>query len=258
MHYTKGPRPRLYGHRGASGTAPENTMPAFAAALAAGADRLELDVHLSADGEVVVFHDHHLERTTNGAGPIARLRLSEILGLDAGFQFEDAEGGRPFRGQGYRVPTFEEVLSAFPGVPLNVELKEDDEELVAAMSRLLEKHAAREQVLLAAEKGSLMEKIRRAIPGAITGMSLPEVLEFMGSGGNPGYTPRGFALQVPVSMAGLPIVTPHFVDVAHACGLEVHAWVINEAEEVRILVEMGVDGIMTDFPGMAAGVLGRR
>ena len=186
------------------------------------------------------------------------MSLAEILALDAGFRFEGAGGEHPYRGRGLRVPTFDEVLGAFPDVPLNVELKEDDMALVEATARLLEKHAARERVLLAAETGSLMTKIRNNIPGALTGMSLPEVLEFMGSGGNPGYRPRGFALQVPTSMAGLPIVTPYFVKVAHACKLEVHAWVINDEAEMRALVEMGVDGIMTDFPGLGARVLGRR
>ena len=255
--YLEGPRPRLFAHRGASGTMPENTLPAFSEALAAGADRLEMDVHLTADEEVIVFHDPDLDRTTNGQGPVGRLRLSEIRQLDAGYQFEAPDGSRPFRGRRIRVPTLAEVLTHFPKVPLNIEIKVDDPVLIAATERLLDRYEARSRVLLAAETQSLMDKIRLRLPDVFTGMSMQEVLEFLGNGGNPGYAARGFALQIPVEYAGIPIITKHFVDVAHACGLEVHAWVINDEAEMRSLVEMGVDGIMTDFPRRAAKVLGR-
>jgi glycerophosphoryl diester phosphodiesterase len=258
MRFFDGPRPRLFAHRGASGTLPESTLPAFRTALAAGADRLELDVHPSADGEVVVFHDDTVDRTTDGTGPIARLSLAEIRALDAGYRFTAPDGAQPFRGRGHRVPTFAEVLSAFPDVPLNVEIKADDVALVDAVRRLLEQFGATARVLLAAESGALMQKIRDRIPGVVTGMSLPEVLEFMGSAGLCGYVPRGRALQVPVSYAGVPIVTRHFVDAAHALGLEVHVWVIDEEAEMEALLDLGVDGIMTDFPERGARVLARR
>jgi glycerophosphoryl diester phosphodiesterase len=258
MQYKDGPRPRLFAHRGASAAAPENTLRAFGDALRVGADRLELDVHLTADEEVIVLHDEDVSRTTDGAGPASKLRLSEIRDLDAGYRFEAPDGTFPFRGQGIGVPTLSEVFQSFPGTPLNIELKVDDDALVEAVKRLLDRHAAETQVLLTSEPGTLMEKIRRRIPGVLTGMCLPESLEFLCNGGNPGYVARGFALQVPTSLSGIPIVTPHFVAVAHACGLEVHAWVINEEAEMRALLAMGVDGIMTDDPELGARVLGRR
>ncbi|TKD03964.1 glycerophosphodiester phosphodiesterase [Polyangium fumosum] len=257
MHYKDGPRPRLFAHRGASAAAPENTLPAFAAALAAGADRLELDVHLTADEEVIVLHDEDVARTTDGAGPASKRRFAEIRALDAGYTFTDPDGAFPFRGRGIRIPTLAEVLTSLPGVPLNIELKVDDEALVTAVKWVLDRHDGRERVLLTAETGSLMGKIRQRIPGVLTGMSLPESLAFLCNGGNPGYVARGFALQVPTSLAGIPIVTPYFVEVAHTCGLEVHAWVINDEAEMRALLAMGVDGIMTDDPELGARVLGR-
>lgn len=255
--YIQGPKPRLFGHRGASGTMPENTLPAFSEALAAGADRLEMDVHLTADEEVIVLHDSDLDRTTDGKGPASRLRLSEIRELDAGYQFQSSDGQHPFRGRKIRIPTFAEVLAHFSNVPLNIELKVEDPSLVAAMRRLLERHDAWSRVLLTAETQPLMDGIRAAMPQVLTGMCAHEVLEFWGNGGNPGYVARGFALQVPVTHGGIPVVTPQFVQVAHAANLEVHAWVINEAEEMRRLIAMGVDGIMTDVPRLAAAVLGR-
>jgi len=111
--------------------------------------------------------------------------------------------------------------------------------------------------LLPGETKSLMDRIRAAMPQVLTGMCAHEVLEFWGNGGNPGYVAKGFALQVPVTHAGIPVITKRFVDVAHAANLEVHAWVINEEPEMRHLLALGVDGIMTDFPRLAAKVLGR-
>ncbi len=256
--FVAGPKPRLFGHRGASGTMPENTLPSFSEALAAGADRLELDVHLSADEEVIVLHDPDLDRTTDGKGPAGRLRLTELRELDAGYQFESVDGQHPFRGRKIRIPTFAEVLAHFSNVPLNVELKVDEPALVSAMKRLLDRHDAWTRVLLTAENESLMERIRNVMPDVLTGMCANEVLEFLGNGGNSSYRARGYALQVPVTYAGIPIITPQFVDIAHAAHLEVHAWVINDEAEMQNLVGMGVDGIMTDYPHVAATVLGRK
>jgi len=257
-HFVAGPKPRLFGHRGASGTMPENTLPSFSQALAAGADRLELDVHLSADEEVIVLHDPELDRTTEGKGLASRLRLAELRELDAGYQFESPNGEHPFRGRKIRIPTFAEVLAHFPKVPLNVELKVDEPVLVSAMKRLLDRHDAWARVLLTAESQPLMDRIREVMPDVLTGMSANEVLEFLGNGGNSSYRARGVALQVPVTYAGIPIITQQFVNIAHAAHLEVHAWVINEEAEMRDLVRLGVDGIMTDFPHVAAAVLGRK
>lgn len=237
---------------------PENTLAAFSGALAAGAERLELDVHMTADEEVIVLHDPDLERTTNGQGLAARLRLSEIRELDAGFQFESADGQHPFRGRKIRIPTLAEVLAHFPQVPLNIELKLDEPALVAGVKRVLERHKAMERVLLTAEEQPLMERIRASMPDVLTGMCTHEAIEFWGNGGNPGYRALGFALQIPVEYAGIPVITQQFVDVAHRVNLEVHAWVINDEAEMRHLVRLGVDGIMTDFPHLAARVLGRQ
>ena len=106
----------LVAHRGGSKLAPENTMAAFRRAVDWwGADMLELDVRLTRDGHVVVIHDATLDRTTDGEGPVAERTLDEIHALDAGYRFEDPDGGRSFRGTGVVVPRFEEVLMAFPG-----------------------------------------------------------------------------------------------------------------------------------------------
>src|SRR5439155_681601 len=124
--YLGGPRPRLFAHRGASGLVPENTLDAFAAGLKAGAERLELDVHATADAVVVVLHDETLERTTDGAGAARALPLAAVERLDAGYRFRAPDGTYPYRDRGLRVPTLAALLEAFPGVPLNIEVKQKE------------------------------------------------------------------------------------------------------------------------------------
>src|SRR4030095_1783853 len=142
MHYLDGPRPRLYAHRGGSLEAPENTLEAFANGLDAGADRLELDVHGSAHGEFVVTHDPTLDRTTDGTGEVRAVRLDEICRRDAGYRFRAPDGEASFRGRGVRVPTLAEVLDSFPGVPLNIEIKQREPALEDAVLAVLDRFSA--------------------------------------------------------------------------------------------------------------------
>ena len=261
MTYLDGPRPRLFAHRGASGTAPENTIEAFAEGLAAGADRLELDVHATADGHIVVFHDSDLSRTTDATGPIGARTLAELKTLDAGYHFSGDGGDFPFRGKGIRIPALAEVLEAFPGVPLNIEIKTDDGRTVEAFFELLDRHRARDRVLGAAFEDAIIKRIRAVAPDAITSLSADEVLEFFGcclNGSFDTYTPPGKALQVPPAHEGLQVVTPAFVEAAHALDMEVHVWTINDEPEMERLIDLGVDGLMSDYPSRVRAVLERR
>ena len=257
MRYVDGPRPRLFGHRGASGELPENTLPAFAAALEAGADRLELDVHRTADGEIVVFHDPTLDRTTSGKGLLAAHSFAELSRLDAGHHHVMPDGSMPHRGREFRVPRLSEVLEAFPGVPLNIEIKPDDDRAIEGTLAVLDGAKARERTLLAAEREVLLRRIRAAAPDVLTGFAAEEVIAFLMGVESPEYRAPGFALQVPPSFQGMPVVTAAFVARAHALGVEVHVWTINDAAEAEALLALGVDGIMSDFPGRIARLLGR-
>lgn len=258
VRYLDGPRPRLFGHRGASAALPENTLPAFARALDDGADRLEMDVHATRDGHVVVLHDPTVDRTTDGAGEVRAMTLAELQKLDAGHHFRAADGSFPHRGQGIRVPTLEEVLAAFPEAPINIEVKQDEPAIEAEVLRVLDAAGARDRVLLTAERLPLMERLRAAAPDVTTGMSAEEVMEFLGRLGDATFRPRGAALQVPPSFGDLQIVTAATVAAAHAIGLEVHVWTINDEAEMERLLDLGVDGIMTDAPALGAAVLRRR
>lgn len=257
MAYLDGPRPRLFAHRGSCGTHPENTLEAFAEGLAAGAERLELDVHRTRDGHIVVFHDDDLARTTDANGLLRHRTLAELKSLDAGWRFEDEAGGHPFRGRGIRIPTLSEVLEAFPGVALNIEVKHDDGTTVERFFDVLDRHGARDCVLAAAYEDPILRRIRAVAPDMLTSLSGDEVVAFFAawmSGSLADYVPPGKAFQVPPDHEGMEIVTAEFVKAVHGLGMEVHVWTINVEAEVARLLDLGVDGVMTDFPSRARRV----
>jgi len=218
-------------------------------------------VHATADGQVVVFHDETLDRTTDGTGPIRALPLAALQRLDAGHRFRARDGTYPFRGRGLRVPTLAEVVAAFPGVPLNIEVKQAAPPIEAAVLAVLDREAARERTLLAAEDAAIMARIRAAAPEVLTSFSAAEVAEWvyrLRDGQLARYRPPGIALQVPPTFGDIAIVTADSVATAHRLGVEVHAWTINEEQEIEALLDLGVDGIMTDFPARGVAAFRRR
>ena len=256
----RGATPRLFGHRGAAGVAPENTLPSFRRALADGVDVFELDVHATRDGEVVVVHDPTVERTTDGVGPVSALTCAELGRLDAGHRFS-ADGGRtfPFRGQGVRVPRLAELLQEFPAVPLNIEIKSEGEAIVAAVVRMV--RAARAPIILAAEHDPIMQLIRAAAPEIPTSLAAGEVAAFIGAwqaGEAPSLPDGAVALQIPPSFGDVILVSAASVAAVHALGAEIHVWTINDPDEASRLLDLGCDGIMTDLPHTVRPVIAAR
>lgn len=250
-------------HRGASGIAPENTMEAFRLGVEAGAGGLELDVHLTSDGHVVVIHDPTADRTTDGEGAVARMTLAELRGLDAGYNFgPHGENTRSYRGGGLRVPTLEEVLREFPDAAVNIDMKADLPGIEAAVLGVLRKAGAEGRALVVSSRHRAVRRFRRISGGSVyTGASRWETgvfylfsslrLERL-------LAPAYDALQVPPRHRGIPLVTRRFVEAAHARGVRIDAWTINGADEMRRLLDLGVDAIMTDLPATLADVLRER
>lgn len=252
-----GAKPRLFGHRGAAGVAPENTLPSFRRALADGVDVFELDVHATRDGEVVVLHDPTLERTTDGVGRVAALSFAELVQLDAGHGFSP-DGGKtfPFRGQGIRVPRLTELIREFPEIPLNIEIKSEGDAVVTAVVRIV--RAARARIVLAAEHDSIMQAIRAAAPEIPTSLATLEVADFIGAlqaGTEPMIPDGAVALQIPPRYGDTTLVDAASVAAAHRLGAEIHVWTINDPAEARRLLDLGCDGIMTDLPHLIAPVI---
>jgi glycerophosphoryl diester phosphodiesterase len=245
----------LVAHRGGARLAPENTLMAFRLAVDAWwADMLEMDAHLTRDGQVVVIHDATVDRTTDGSGRVADLTLREIQALDAGYRFVDASGGHPFRGRGAVVPTLDEVLVACPNVWINVECK--SAAVAEPLAALVARHGAQERVLIAAEREAFRRGARahRGPWGASREQGLLFWLLHALPGGSP-YTPRADVLQVPEVWKGRRIVTPRFIREAHRLNLPVQVWTVNATEDMRRLLEWGADGIQTDRPDLLSALL---
>jgi glycerophosphoryl diester phosphodiesterase len=259
----RGEWPVNLAHRGASALAQENTIDAFRLAVEAGAGGLELDVHMTHDRQIVVIHDATVDRTTNGSGAVSEITLDELRGFDAGHNFSP-DGGptRPYRGRGVRVPTFGEVLEEFPGVPVNIEIKAGTPGIEEMVLGVLREADALGRALVVSTPHAIVKRFRKVSGGHVsTGASRWEIGVFyfasrllLGRLIRPAYD----ALQVPPRHRGIPVVTPRFIRAAHARGVRVDAWTINQADEMRRLLDLGVDVIMTDRPGTLAEVLQRR
>lgn len=262
--YFDPPRPLVIGHRGAAGEVPENTLDSFRHALATGAHVLESDVHITRDGVAVLCHDAEVDRTTEGRGAIVDYELRALQQLDAGHRFAGA-GDRPwpYRGRGLRIPTLQEAFEALPEARFNLELKDERPDLVDACVSLVAELERADRTLLTAAQDATMKLLREAIAtrrlpvavGACTG----EVVAFVRAALDGSDPPPGpMALQIPDAFAGRPLVTSDLIEVAHRHHVHVHVWTINEPGEMRRLLDLGVDGIVTDFPGRLAGLIAER
>jgi glycerophosphoryl diester phosphodiesterase len=245
---------RLYAHRGASAELPENTLPAFQRALELGCDALELDVHLTADGHLIVAHDDTAQRTTGAAVAWGALELAAAQRLDAGWGFVAPDGTRPFAGKQIYAPAFAEVLTTFGDVHLNVDLK--GERAVEIMLALLREHAAEERVTLASFATRTLVDVRRKKYRGETGLAQGEVAALLAL---PGLIWRqlpwtGSAVQVPTHQGPLRFDRAPFIAKCHSVGLRVDYWVIDDAAEAARLLELGADGIMTNDPAKIVGL----
>ena len=233
-------------HRGFSPDGLENSMAAFRAAVELGYRYLETDVHTTADGVLLVFHDASLDRVTDGEGRISRLPAATVAKAKIG-------GLEP-------VPLFEELVSAFPDVRLNLDVK--DWSSVPSLAAAIEQYGVHDQVLVASfsdrRRRAVLRRLNRPVAGSagivsnalftVLGPVLPvRVLRRVLRGVH--------ALQVPVTYGAIRVVTPGFVRRAHRHGLQVHVWTINDPAEMHRLLDLGVDGIVTDRADLLKQVL---
>lgn len=276
-------------HQGGEIEAPSNTLFAFKTALSKGADVLELDVHATKDGELVVLHDATVDRTTGGTGRVDAMTLEQLKAQDAAYWFvpdcgtchDRPEADYAYRGYAtgerriprklgrftpndFRIPTLREVLQTFPGQYLNIEIKAtlpDTTPYEDKLAALLAEFGRGDDTIVVSFHDLAVELFKRHSAEVSTAPGMGELALFWASaqGPAPGIPlPGHHALQVPVTYEGLQVVTPEFVTKAHANGLAVHVWTINERAEMEWLIDLGVDGIMTDRPTVLAEVLAER
>jgi glycerophosphoryl diester phosphodiesterase len=264
-----------FGHRGSARRRPENTLRAFRWAVQQGAPALEMDLRATADGEVVVCHDATVDRTTDGWGPVAGHSLAELRRLDAAHRFVPGHGAEadapdgpyPLRGTGddhLRIPTLAEVLAAFPETLLTLELKEgppDAPSLAPRVAELLTEHDRSDDVVVSAFDDAVLRDFRQQTPTAPTGTHAGEIAAFLRTRDLPVVAPGTrppVAFQVPVTYRDIEVVSGEFVDAAHGAGLAVHVWTVNEPRQIAWLLDLGVDGIMSDHADRVLALVGSR
>jgi glycerophosphoryl diester phosphodiesterase len=243
-------------HRGASADAPENTMPAFQLAVDMGADAIELDVHLTADGKLAIIHDETLDRTTDLSGPVASMTMAQIRRADAGYRFEAGEGSFPFRGKKLRVPTLTEVLAWLPeGIGLAIEIKAVAATDAAVKALRRSKVRAAKAVSLISYDEQALDRARELDPEIPTGyllvplQSLDVGLTYVVQHGHTAIHPWE---------GDLGLDPQPFMYLANAYGRLVGCYVVNDPERMQQLASLGLWGFVTDLPGVARVALGPR
>jgi glycerophosphoryl diester phosphodiesterase len=267
-----------YAHQGGAWESPSSTLFAIGRALEAGATAVELDVHATADGELVVCHDATVDRTTNGSGTIASHTLAELRALDNAYWFIEGadvtpgrpEGEYPYRGRApgdadFTFATLREVLERFPGVILNLDIKQTApvvEPYEAMLAALLIEYGRGDDIIVASFLDQCTEEFSRHAPHIATSAGTIATADFwraVHDGSGPAaLAPSTVALQVPDRQGDLVVVDQVLVDAAHERGIAVHVWTINDTDTMDHLVGLGVDGIISDLPTTLAGVLDRR
>ena len=227
-------------HRGASSVASENTLAAMAAAVDAGADLAELDVRLTRDGQVVLMHDRTIDRTTNGTGDLWDYSLSELREFDAGSWFSEEFAGE-------RIPTLAEVIRfARERLELNIEIKTSREEptIAAAVVEIIRSEECGDDCLITSFNREIVEEVKRIAPEIRAGL-------IFGSD----YPADVFDGEWEILSVNHQVVDSTFVTRAKARGKSVHVWTVDDREEMIRLIELGVDGIISNRPALVREVL---
>lgn len=237
--------PRLWGHRGASAVLPENTLAAFARAIADGATALETDVHRTADGHWVVFHDPDGVRLTGHTGRIAHLTLDEIRSWRIPDPHDPSTG--------HAVPTLEEVLDAFPDVTVSVDIKPRSPRVLPSILELLAPRPDRHRIILCSFHDMQVDRLRRAGWDGPTALTRLEVamLRVLPTLPRPARF-RGRGAQIPRHAGPLSLDTPRFLDRCRRAGVRVDFWVVNRPEDGRELLARGAHGLISDDPARLA------
>ncbi|MFN8382684.1 MAG: glycerophosphodiester phosphodiesterase family protein [Anaerolineales bacterium] len=254
--------PLVIAHQGGDGLWPGETMFAYQNAVKLGVDVLEMDIHITKDGVLVLMHDEAVDRTTDGSGEIESMTLEELKKLDAGYDWSSDNGITfPFRGTGLQIATLEEIFTAFPDKHMTIEIKKTNTSMAQPFCELIRKHKMEDKVLVASFYDDKLKEFRATCPEVATSSAKNETTvfvlltkPFLGSF----YSPKFFSLQVPEESGGITVMTPTFVKAAHERNLAVEPWTINNAKTMKKFIDWGVDGIITDRPDIMLEVLGRK
>lgn len=257
-------RPLIMAHRGESGSIPENTKAALDSATGVGVDVIESDVRLTKDNQIVLFHDDDLIRTTGELGTIREYTLDELLLFDLGNNFTKDNGATfPFRGKGLRIVTVRDAFERYPKTIFNLDIKDTFPAAPKELAYLISDMDRQSSVMIASFHDSQLEQFRKLVPDVPTSAHPGEVKTFLLSTkiGLPRIRSMDIhyrAFQVPIKSGPMTIVTKKFIKKAHEHSIAVHVWTVNDEATMERLLDLGVDGIFTDFPSILRGVLQKR
>ena len=262
-YYENAPKVMVIAHQGGDNIRPGDTLPAFQHAVDIGADVLEMDAHITKDGQIVLMHDERVDRTTNGTGLIEEKTLTELKELDAAYMWTQ-DGGQtyPYRGQNIMVPTLEELFQKFPDMRYVIEIKKTQNPIEAPLCALIRNYEMQDKVMVASFHDEAMANFRSTCPEVATSGSRNEVTPFVllsklyltGFMRNLQFQ----SLQVPYETSesfGIPIMTREFIELTHARNLRIEPWTVNDAQLMKQYINWGVDGIMTDDPDLMVEIL---
>jgi glycerophosphoryl diester phosphodiesterase len=239
--------PVIFGHRGASAHAPENTLAAFELAAEHGADAIELDAKLTADGEVVVIHDQTTDRTTGVPGRVMQLSLASLKELDAGSYF-----GESFKGE--KIPTLAEVFEAIGRrLYINIELTNYSsltDALPETSARLVQVHGLEDAVMFSSFNPLALVRVRRYLPSAQLGL-----LTIPGRAGGLFRSPLGRLIPHQALHPEKDDISRELIERVHRSGRQINAWTVNDPDTIRKLASWHIDGIITDDPALAKKTL---
>jgi glycerophosphoryl diester phosphodiesterase len=264
-YYTENPTtPLVIAHQGGDGIRPGDTLLAFQNAVDMGADVLEMDAHITKDREIVLMHDERVDRTTDGQGLIEELTLAELQKLDAAYKWSNDHGKTfPYRGQGVQVPTLRELFEKFPQKRYLIEIKLTENPIHKPLCDLIREYNMQDKVIVASFHDDAMSLFREICPEIATSASKSEVTPFILLGKlylSGWISPQYQSLQVPYETSesyGIPVMTERFIREAHAKNIRVEPWTVDDPELMKLYIQWGVDGIITDRPDLMLQVLGR-
>ncbi len=264
-YYFNAPRPLVIAHQGGDGLWPGDTLYAFQHAVDLGVDVLEMDAHITKDGQIVLMHDEKVDRTTDGTGLIEDLTLAQLRELDAAYQWSP-DGGQtfPFRGQGIQVPTLEELFQKFPQMRYVIEIKLTRNPIGQPLCDLIRKYDMQDHVMVASFHDDAMSAFRQTCPEVATSAAKTEVTSFVLLGKiflSGLLSPKFESLQVPYETSesyGIPVMTERFIREAHARNVKVEPWTVNDPDLMKQYIAWGVDGLITDRPDLMLEVLGKK
>jgi len=246
-------------HRGGLGLSPENTLVSFQRAIKEGADILELDIRSSSDSILVLLHDETVDRTTNGKGRISELTLDEVKRLNAGYRWTANDSlSFPFRTLNIKIPTFNEFLTNFKDYKLNIEIKQHDKFIAKKLCESIKENQIQDNVVIGSFDDEVLDEFRYQCPDVATSPGRDEIRTFYGFSYvylDKFYRPKSDIYQLPEFFRTTHVLTERLVDAAKQKNIPIFVWTVNDPDEMRRFIEMGLNGIITDYPDRLSKVL---